>query len=83
MLTRGKMYYSGSHHQHPVLHHLQRPHRPQRADVLEALNRGTLRNEKVGAKQQLVIICVHDELWNMQYAPPAELPISTTKQPIV
>ena len=36
-----------------------------------------------GAKQQLVIICVHDELWNMQYAPPAELPISTTKQPIV
>ena len=36
-----------------------------------------------GAKQQLVIVCVHDELWNMQYAPPAELPISTTKQPIV
>eukprot|EP01046_Picozoa_sp_COSAG06_P020383 COSAG06_NODE_1488_length_9290_cov_4.140899_11_plen_551_part_00 len=35
-----------------------------------------------GAKQLLTIICVHDQLWNMQYAPPAELPISTTKAPI-
>ena len=32
-----------------------------------------------GAKQLLTIIVVHYQLWNMQYAPPAEFPVSTTK----
>jgi hypothetical protein len=30
-----------------------------------------------------VVIAVNDQLLNTQYAPPAELPISTTKSPIV
>jgi hypothetical protein len=35
-----------------------------------------------GAKQQLTIVAVHDSLWTMQYAPPAELPIETKVSPI-
>ena len=34
------------------------------------------------AKQQLTIVAVHDSLWTMQYAPPAELPIETKVSPI-
>jgi hypothetical protein len=46
--------------------------------------RGTLAGEPpAGAKQELVVIAVHDQLLNTQYAPPAELPISTSKSPIV
>ena len=37
---------------------------------------------QVGAKQQLTIVAVHDSLWTMQYAPPAELPIETKVSPI-
>jgi hypothetical protein len=46
--------------------------------------RGTLAGEPpAGARQELVVIAVHDQLLNTQYAPPAELPISTSKSPIV
>jgi len=46
--------------------------------------RGTLAGEPpAGSKQELVVIAVNDQLLNTQYAPPAELPISTTKSPIV
>ena len=46
--------------------------------------RGTLAGEPPsGAKQELVVIAVHDQLLNTQYAPPAELPVSTSKSPIV
>ncbi len=34
------------------------------------------------AKQNLTIVAVHDSLWTMQYAPPAELPIETKVSPI-
>ena len=34
------------------------------------------------AKQQLTIVAVHDSLWTMQYAAPAELPIETKVSPI-
>jgi hypothetical protein len=34
------------------------------------------------AKQQLTIVAVHDSLWTMQYAPPAELPVETKVSPI-
>ena len=34
------------------------------------------------AKQNLTIVAVHDSLWSMQYAPPAELPIETKVSPI-
>ena len=34
------------------------------------------------AKQQLTIVAVHDGLWTMQYAPPAELPVETKVSPI-
>ena len=34
------------------------------------------------ARQQLTIVAVHDSLWSMQYAPPAELPIETKVSPI-
>ena len=34
------------------------------------------------AKQMLTIVAVHDSLWSMQYAPPAELPIETKVAPI-
>ena len=34
------------------------------------------------AKQQLTIVAVHDSLWTMQYAAPAELPIETRVSPI-
>jgi hypothetical protein len=34
------------------------------------------------ARQQLTIVAVHDSLWTMQYAPPAELPIETKVSPI-
>jgi hypothetical protein len=34
------------------------------------------------AKQHLTIVAVHDSLWTMQYAPPAELPIETKVSPI-
>ena len=37
---------------------------------------------KAEAKQQLTIVAVHDSLWTMQYAPPAELPIETKVSPI-
>ena len=36
----------------------------------------------VTANQQLLVVCVHDSLWTMQYAPPAELPIETKASPI-
>ena len=34
------------------------------------------------AKQHLTIVAVHDSLWTMQYAAPAELPIETKVSPI-
>jgi hypothetical protein len=34
------------------------------------------------AKQNLTIVAVHDSLWTMQYAAPAELPIETKVSPI-
>ena len=34
------------------------------------------------SKQQLTIVAVHDSLWTMLYAPPAELPIETKVAPI-
>ena len=36
----------------------------------------------VTANQQLLVVCVHDSLWTMQYAAPAELPIETKVAPI-
>ena len=36
----------------------------------------------VTANQQLLVVCVHDSLWTMQYAPPAELAIETKVSPI-
>ena len=35
------------------------------------------------AEQELVIMTVNDELWNMKYAPPAELPLSTTSRQLL
>ena len=34
------------------------------------------------ARQHLTIVAVHDSLWTMQYAPPAELPVETKVSPI-
>ena len=34
------------------------------------------------AKQHLTIVAVHDSLWTMQYAAPAELPVETKVSPI-
>ena len=36
----------------------------------------------VTANQQLMVVCVHDSLWTMQYAAPAELPVETKVAPI-
>eukprot|EP01048_Picozoa_sp_COSAG05_P005788 COSAG05_NODE_353_length_10881_cov_72.725839_5_plen_439_part_00 len=38
---------------------------------------------QAGAKQQLVVACISDQLWNMKYAPPNELPLSTTSRALV
>lgn len=35
------------------------------------------------AEQELVVMTVNDELWNMKYAPPAELPLSTSSRPLL
>lgn len=35
------------------------------------------------AQQELVVLTVNDELWNMKYAPPAELPLSTSSRPLL
>tara|TARA_Y100001937_G_C7133090_1_gene338564 strand:- start:1865 stop:3994 length:2130 start_codon:yes stop_codon:yes gene_type:complete len=35
------------------------------------------------SEQELVILTVNDELWNMKYAPPAELPLSTTSRQLL
>ena len=32
------------------------------------------------ARQHLTIVAVHDSLWTMQYAPPAELPVETKRR---
>ena len=39
-------------------------------------------NSPASANQQLLVVCVHDTLWTMQYAPPSELPIETKASPI-
>ena len=43
---------------------------------------GTLTNQGGPANQQLLVVCVHDTLWTMQYAAPAELAIETKASPI-
>lgn len=35
------------------------------------------------AQQELVVTIVNDQLWNMEYAPPQEIPINTVVNPIV
>lgn len=35
------------------------------------------------AAQELVVLTVNDELWNMKYAPPAELPLSTSSRQLL
>jgi hypothetical protein len=37
---------------------------------------------EANAKQMLTIVAVHDSLWSMQYAAPAELPVETKVAPI-
>ena len=39
-------------------------------------------NSPASVNQQLLVVCVHDTLWTMQYAPPSELPIETKASPI-
>ena len=36
-----------------------------------------------GAQQELVVICIYEELVQMEYAPPQELPISTTRVHVI
>ena len=44
---------------------------------------GTLRGYNAGAQQELVVICIYEELVQMEYAPPQELPISTTRVHVI
>ena len=44
---------------------------------------GTLREYNAGAQQELVVICIYEELVQMEYAPPQELPISTTRVHVI
>ena len=36
-----------------------------------------------GAQQELVVICIYEELVTMEFAPPQELPISTTRVHVI
>ena len=44
---------------------------------------GKLRSFNPGAKQEIVIIAVHEQRVAMAYAPPQELPISTVKTAVI
>lgn len=35
------------------------------------------------AQQEMVVMTINDELWNMAYSPPNELPISTSSRPLL
>ena len=46
--------------------------------------RGTLSGAPLAdAQQELVVTIVSDQLWNMEYAPPQEIPVSTVVNSIV
>ena len=44
---------------------------------------GQLHGYNPGALQELVIICIYEELVTQEFAPPQELPISTTRVHVI
>jgi len=46
--------------------------------------RGTLNGTPAAdAAQELIVIVVNDQLWNMEYAPPAEIAVQTSVNPLI
>ena len=44
---------------------------------------GQLRGYNAGSLTELVIICIYEELVTQEFAPPQELPISTTRVHVI
>ena len=44
---------------------------------------GQLRGYNAGSRTELVIICIYEELVTQEFAPPQELPISTTRVHVI
>ena len=44
---------------------------------------GQLHGYNPGALQELLIICIYEELVTQEFAPPQELPISTTRVHVI
>ena len=44
---------------------------------------GQLRGYNAGSLTELVIVCIYEELVTQEFAPPQELPISTTRVHVI
>ena len=51
--------------------------------AVDPLRNYPLHGYNPGALQELVIICIYEELVKMEFAPPQELPISTTRAHVI